>query len=83
MTTTNEPIGYEVIDVTGMTYLGRCRVTAFSYFGDPKTGWVVSKGDPERGTRDTGFGDRRNWRMTQTLPGFARDVDLTDAGKSW
>jgi hypothetical protein len=64
----------------GETLLG---VTfGFVYVGLP-SGYVQSRGRPERGTRTTYFGDRGYWRMSRTLPGFLSRSYLTDAGKSW
>ena len=64
----------------GETLLGESE--GFFYVGLP-SGRVESRGRSERGAIAASFGDRTYWRYAQTIPSFARDLRLTDAGKTW
>ena len=54
----------------------------FDYWGDPRTGWVISVGLPEIGCRSSRYGNARAWTNRQTSPWGANDK-LTEAGKNW
>jgi hypothetical protein len=53
----------------------------FELWGNPLTGWCMSRGNDERGTSDTCFGDRRYFQGWRTR--ITKDDILTEAGKSW